>query len=266
MPDQPPEVQPDPATASSSSTPPPSDGRARLLAALRRPGSRGQVIVAVLLAVLGFAAVTQVKANGKDDQYVGARQGDLIQYINNLSLAATRTESEIAKLEGTRNALESDTKSRRTALERAQQQADTLGILAGTLPAVGEGVRITVTDSKKGSAVGADQLLNGLEELRDAGAEVIEINDKVRVVARTSFRDAPNGGVLVDGTVLRPPFVIDAIGSSHDLAGGLDFSGGFVSSVKDLGGKVDVHRTDKVVVASVVQVPQSQYAKPRPTG
>ena len=244
----------------------PVDGRARLAAAFRRPGSRGQVVVALLLAILGFAAVTQVKANGKDDRYVGARQGDLIQFINNLSLAATRTQTEITKLENTRNALESDTQSRRTALERAQQQADTLGILAGTVPAVGEGVRVTVTDPKNGTPVGADQLLNGLEELRDAGAEAVELNDNVRVVAQTSFRDAPSGGVLVDGTVLHAPFVIDAIGSSHDLAGGLDFSGGFVSSVKDLGGKVDVHRSDKIAVASVVEVPQSQYAKPGSTG
>ena len=63
---------------------PAQDGRSRLLAALRRPGSRGQVTVAVLLALLGFAAVTQVKANEQDDQFVGARQGDLIQYINNV--------------------------------------------------------------------------------------------------------------------------------------------------------------------------------------
>jgi len=93
---------------------PPSDGRARLLASLRRPGSRGQAAAAVLLAILGFAAVTQVKANGKDDQYVGARQGDLVQYINNLSLASQRTEAEIARLQQTRDALRSDTRSRRT--------------------------------------------------------------------------------------------------------------------------------------------------------
>ena len=77
--------------------PAPPDGRARLREALRRPSSRGQVIVAVLLAVLGFAAVTQVKANDKDDQYVGARQGDLVQYINNLSLASQRTEADELK-------------------------------------------------------------------------------------------------------------------------------------------------------------------------
>src|SRR4051812_8075223 len=86
-----------------------ADGRARLLAALRRPGSRGQAVAAVLLAVLGFAAVTQVQSNDRDDHYVGARQGDLIALINNLSLAEQRSENEITKLQQTRQSLGNDT-------------------------------------------------------------------------------------------------------------------------------------------------------------
>src|SRR5215213_2799687 len=111
-----------PKVPDTRSPAPGSDGRRRLLETLRRPGSRGQVVVAVLLALLGFAAVTQVKANDQDDQYVGARQGDLVQYINNLSLASQRAETEIARLEQTRDSLRNDTESRRTALERARDQ------------------------------------------------------------------------------------------------------------------------------------------------
>jgi len=244
---------------------PPSDGRARLLQALRRPGSRGQVAGAVLLAILGFAAVTQVQANNKDDQYVGARQGDLVQYINNLSLASQRTEAEIARLQQTRDALRSDTRARRTALDRARQQADTLGILAGTVPVVGSGVRVTVTDEKGG--VGSNQLLEGLEELRDAGAEAIELNNRVRVVAQTSLKDV-DGGVLVDGTVLRPPYVVEAIGSPHDLATALDFKGGFVDEVQrvDVDGTVQTQESDKVEISSVVEPATPRYAEPGATG
>jgi uncharacterized protein YlxW (UPF0749 family) len=253
--------------APRTSDPQPGDGRARLLRALSRPGSRGQVIVAVLLAVLGFAAVTQVKANNADDQYVGARQGDLVQYINNLSLASQRTEAEIAKLQRTRDALRNDAASRRTALERAQQQADSLGILAGTVPAEGQGVRITVTYGENSfGSVGADQLLNGLEELRDAGAEVIELNDRVRVVAQTSLQDDPAGGVLVDGQRLKPPFLIEAIGDSRTLDEALDFYGGFISAVQKVGGAVTVKQEDDVRITSVVKPLQAQYARPRTTG
>jgi uncharacterized protein YlxW (UPF0749 family) len=242
---------------------PEETGRSRLAHALRRTGSRGQLTVGVLLALLGFAAVTQVQSNGQDDRFVGARQGDLIQLINNLSLASQRADNEIARLESTRASLRDDTRSRRTALERAQQQASTLGILAGTLPAEGTGVRVTVTDT--GGGVGSNQLLEGLEELRDAGAEAIELNDKVRVVAQTSLRDV-DGGVVVDGTLLRSPFVVDAIGGAETLAGGLDFQDGFVDEVNRVQGKVKVLQSDKVEITSIVQPATPEYARPAPTG
>jgi uncharacterized protein YlxW (UPF0749 family) len=208
--------------------------------------------------------VTQVKANDKDDAYIGARQSDLIQYINSLDLASQRTQSQIAKLEDTRDALGNDAQARRTALTRARQQAATLGILAGTLPAEGTGVRVTVTDP--GTGVGTNQLIDGLQELRDAGAEVIELNDKVRVVAQTSLQDVEGGGVLVDGSTVRPPYVIDAIGDPHTLATALDFTGGFTSEVGQVGGKVAVQQLDKVEVSTVRRPKAPTYAEPGATG
>lgn len=256
--------KPEPTQREAQSSPP--DGRARLLAALRRPVSRGQAVAAVLLAVLGFAAVTQVQSNDRDDHYVGARQGDLIQLINNLSLAEQRAENEITKLQQTRQSLGNDAVSRRTALERAKQQADTLGILAGTLPAEGPGIRVTVKDPASGAGVGTNQLINGLQELRDAGAEVIEINDSVRVVAQTSMVDTAGGGVLVDGERVDPPYTIDAIGDPRTLATALDFTGGFIDEVEGVGGKVGVKQLQQVRVDSVRKPQKPRYAEPGSTG
>ena len=244
----------------------PVDGRSRLLAALRRPGSRGQVVAAVLLAVLGFAAVTQVRANGRDQNYVGARQGDLIQLINNLSLAQQRAQTEIAKLQRTRSSLGNDTQARQTALERAKQQAGTLGILAGTLPAEGPGIRVTVTDPASGAGVGSNQLINGLQELRDAGAEVIEINDSVRVIAQTSIVDSPGGGVVIDGKRVKAPYTIDAIGDPRTLATALDFTGGFNDEVNGVGGKVEVKQLQNLRINSVRKAVKPRYAQPGSTG
>jgi uncharacterized protein YlxW (UPF0749 family) len=259
-PEQPATSPADDATAGR----PPQDGRDRLKAALRRPGSRGQVVAGLLLALLGFAAVTQVQANDKDDAYVGARQGDLVQYINSLALASDRAESQITRLQATRDSLGNDTEARRTALARAREQAGTLGILAGTVPAVGPGVRVTVNDRSTG--VGTNQLIDGLQELRDAGAEVIELNDTVRVVAQTSLQDNAGGGVLVDGTSLRPPYVIDAIGDPQTLDTALDFTGGFVSEVRGVGGTVTVERLAKVEITTVHEAVAPKYAEPGSTG
>jgi len=241
--------------------PSPPSGRERLGETLKKPLSRGQVTAGVLLAVLGFAATVQVQEIGQSDVYSGQRQEDLIQLLNSLAAASQRTENEIAQLEQTRSSLRSDTDSRRAALEEAHRQADVLGILAGTLPAVGTGIVVTVEDSS--GAVGTDQLLNGLEELRDAGAEAIEINDTVRVIAQTSLTDGLNG-VIVDGVRLSPPYTIKAIGDSHTLAQALDFTGGFTDAIElpGIGGKVLVKELDNVEIATTRAPAPAEYAEP----
>jgi uncharacterized protein YlxW (UPF0749 family) len=117
---------------------------------------------------------------------------------------------------------------------------------------------VTVTDTKTG--VGTNQLLNGLQELRDAGAEVIELNGRVRVVAQTSLQDT-TGGVLVDGKLLRAPYVIEAIGDPETLSTALDFTGGFIAGVRTVGGKVVVDRLDKVEISTVRPASTPRYAE-----
>ncbi len=234
-------------------------GRDRLVAALRKP-SRGQAVVAVLLAVLGFAGVVQVRANDRDQNFVGARQSDLIALISTLALATDRAEAEIAELEDTRESLQDDADSTQTALAVARERVETLGILAGTVPAVGPGVRVTV-ESRTGT-LGTDQLLNGLEELRNAGAEAIEINDTVRVVAQTGLVDSPTEGLLIDGNPVQAPYVIEVIGDPYTLSTALDFDGGFIEEVEAVDGVVRVEELDTVEIAATSRVPEPTFAEP----
>src|SRR5204862_247268 len=77
------------------------------------------------------------------------------------------------------------------ALREARDRARTLGILTGTLPARGPGIVLTVVDPQ--GTVGADVLLDAVEELRDAGAEALQLSG-VCVVAQTPIVDDPAGG------------------------------------------------------------------------
>ncbi len=198
------------------------DGRSRLWRAFTRP-TRGQAVVAVLLALVGFAGVTQVRTNQVDDTYAGLRQQDLIDILNGLAGTTQRSEDEIQRLESTRDELQSDTSARQTALEEARQQAQVLGILAGTVPVRGPGVTITI---KAGSApVGVGPFIDMVQALRSAGAEAMQINHEVRLVAQTSFENG-TGGILVDGRLLEAPFTIDAIGSPDSLVDALRFPDG----------------------------------------
>lgn len=229
----------------------------RITRALLKPG-KGQVSAAVLLVVLGVAGVTQVRLAGSDDEYAGMRQADLIQALNGLQAASRRNEQDIRDLESTRDSLRDSNDRTATALEQARNELGALGVLAGTLPATGPGVRITVTVPE--SQISLNYLLDGIEELRDAGAEAMEINDSVRVVAQTSF-ETVDGGIRVDGRVLTSPFVIDAIGEPDGLTAALRFPGGFVDDLALDEGDVAIERTQDIEITVLRTPTRPRYAE-----
>ena len=230
----------------------------RIVRALRRPG-RGQVSAAVLLVVLGVAGVTQVRLAGSNDEYAGMRQEDLVQALSGLQAASRRNEQDIRDLETTRNSLRDNNEKTATALQQADDELGALGVLAGTLPATGPGVRITVSVPQ--AQLSLNFLLDGIEELRNAGAEAMEINDSVRVVAQTSF-EAADDGISVDGKVLHAPFVIDAIGDPDGLRTALNFPGGFVDDLALDDGHVSIKRSQHIEVSSLRSVSKPKYAEP----
>lgn len=248
-----------PPTASPGPKPEKS-GMDRLRRAFLRP-SRGQAVVGVLVGVLAFAAVTQVRLAGKDDTYANLREAELIQALNGLQAASRKAERDISDLETTRDQLRSSTQRRATALKQAQQEVQTLSVLAGTVPATGPGILITVRDPE--NQLSLNHLLDGLEELRNAGVEAVEINDRVRVIAQTSFEEDPDG-VRVDGVVLKPPYVIDAIGSPDTLAGALQFQDGFSDDVEADGGSVSIKKSDRIDVTVTRAPVKPRYAEAVP--
>ena len=198
------------------------DGRSRLWRAFVRP-NRSQVVVGVLLALVGFAGVTQVRANQGDDTYAGLREQDLIDILNGLADTTQRAQSEIQRLEERRDELRSDTSARQAALDEARQRAQVLSILAGTVPVRGQGVTISIKEVEGQVEVGP--FIDMVQALRSSGAEAMQINHEVRVVAQTSFEDG-TGGLLVDGHLLEPPFTVDVIGPPDLLVGALRFPSG----------------------------------------
>lgn len=253
MPDR---LPPTPQTASDAQSP---RGIHKLLASLRSRPGRGQVVVAILLAVLGFGAVVQGRASSESGDFAGARRGDLIQLLDSLDGARDRAESDLRDVRDDRLRLENSSTRDQAALRAAREEASTLAILSGTVGATGPGVVIRIDDPA--GQVGASTLLNVVEELRDAGAEVIEVNDSARIVAQTYFADDEDG-VSVDGNVVSSPFIIDVIGQPHTLSNIVTFPGGIGEEVESLGGSADVDERDTVDVTSLAVDREPEYAQP----
>lgn len=244
--------------ASPESSPEPSTASERLRRALFRPSPK-QVVAGVLLAALGFAAVTQVRLTGTDDTYSGLRQQDLIDLLDGLNGTRQRTEGEITRLEGVAEGLRDDSTKRQTALEQADAEVDQLNILAGLVPVTGPGIRLTITEDD--GRVELASLLDTIEELRTVRAEAIAINGKVRVIAQTSFTET-DGGFLVDGERIEAPYVIDVIGEPGVLSGAIDFALGPKKQLEDDGARVQVRELRTVDIEVVARRDEPRYAVP----
>ena len=90
-------------------------GRDRMRSALLHP-RRNQVVVAVLLAAVGFAAVVQVRTNDVDDSLSTLREQDLVDVLSSLAGTSQRARNEIDRLEGVKRGLQTDSEDRKSVV------------------------------------------------------------------------------------------------------------------------------------------------------
>jgi uncharacterized protein YlxW (UPF0749 family) len=238
---------------------PPPGGLRALGNALRPRANRSQVVVGVLCALLGFALVAQVSQT-QEDQLSSLRQSDLVRLLDDVTQRSGELEDQLSSLEATRDELRSGTGRERAALEVAEQQAETLGILSGRLPAQGPGVVIEVVEGEE--PLQAFSLFNVLEELRNAGAEAMEVNG-VRLVANSYFEDTSDG-VVVDGQVIASPYRWVVIGDPSTLETALEIPGGAMASLRAEGARTTIRQEDLVEVTATVEPGTPQFATPVP--
>jgi uncharacterized protein YlxW (UPF0749 family) len=110
-------------------------------------------------------------------------------------------------------------------------------------------------------------LLDAVEEMRDAGAEVIEVNNTIRVVASTWF-GSDGHGLVIDGKPVTRPITMEVIGEPHSLEEAARFRGGIVSEITGprIGGQVQIEQQNRVVIESLHAASENQYAHPASAG
>ena len=231
--------------------------RLRLMA--RPRATRANAFAALLAVVLGFAVATQVRST-QSQGLESLRQSDLVGILDNVTQQSSRLDDDARALQVTRDQLVNGSSSEAAALKAAQERLAALRILAGTAPAEGPGIRMTIDDP--GHKVTAPVMLDALEELRDAGAEAVQINS-ARVVASSSFSDSADG-VKVDGATMSSPYRITAIGGPETLGAAMQIPGGITETVRQLGATVRIEQ-DQGLTVDALQSPRTpRYARPVP--
>jgi uncharacterized protein YlxW (UPF0749 family) len=229
----------------------------RLKLMARPRATKANAFAALLAVILGFAVATQVRQN----QVLGLeslRQGDLVTILDNATLQSSRLDQNARDLQATRDELVSGSTNGAAALTAAQERLDALGILAGTAPAHGPGIRMTIFDPD--AKVTPPLLLDAIEELRDAGAEAIQIDD-VRVVASSYFGRA-GSGIEIDGISVPEPYTILAIGDPQTMSSAMEIPGGLSENVRGLPATITITQEKELEVGALHALRAPRYARP----
>lgn len=200
--------------------------------------------------LIGVGLVAVFRGQDTDEFLAAAREPDLVRLLDDLQARQTRLDGEILRLQAAEQRLRTGTTAE--ALQEAQQRADDLRVLAGTTAVRGPGIRLRVDGD---NAFFASDLLNTVQELRDAGAEAIEVNGR-RVVVNTWFDDAADG-ISVSGSVVRAPFEVLAIGGPATMATAMRIPGGVVDTVESQDGSVVITELDRVEITATAELPVS---------
>lgn len=225
-------------------------------------GRRFRIVGLVLLALLGFALAISVRSNRGPAGLATARQEDLVRILDDLDSRASRLRAQAGDLQQSRNRL-AGAEGDQAALDEARQRAQQLGILAGTVAAQGPGIVLTIDDPNR--QIQAEVLVDTIQELRDAGAEVIDLSG-VRLGVDSYVVDTSDGGLSVDGKTLTAPYRFTALGDSETLAQALQIPGGIVDSVAQRpGAKATIRSESHLAVRSLRPLPTRKYAHPAPS-
>jgi uncharacterized protein YlxW (UPF0749 family) len=219
--------------------------RQRLRALVAPQLNKTQAVIALACLVLGFGLSVQVQSTSSASSFSSLRQSELVSLLDRLTNRQDNLRREITQLQQEKAALY--TENGDAARKAAQERQDTLGILAGTEPATGPGIELTITDPH--TAINAADLLNAVEELRDSGAEVMQIGS-VRIGTDSYFLDT-EGGVIVDGQKLTPPYRLLAIGDPHTMGTAMNIPGGVLESLHRSGAEGTVRESESLSITAV---------------
>jgi uncharacterized protein YlxW (UPF0749 family) len=211
--------------------------------------NRPHLFIGLLFLILGLLVSVALIRPGDEETWRNARTEDLVQILDDLGARQDRLDAESARLTELQRDLESG--STVEALAESRRQLAALQVLTGTTPVSGPGVSIVITDPE--GVVDAAVLLDAVQELRDAGAEAIQVGES-RVVVDTWFADDPSG-VVVSGTPLTSPIEVLAIGDPDTMAAALSIPGGLADSVRTRGADFEASTAPSLSIS--VTVPET---------
>lgn len=227
-----------------------------LQALLARPRAVHFLLLIIGLA-FGIAVVTQVKAS-QTNPLEALDEEELVELLAELDSRDNALSAQQRDLEAQLRELHNEVDQAKAAKAAAQQRLETAEIAAGLVAVHGPGIEIVASD--QADAIPSHVFVTTLAELRNAGAEAIELNG-VRLRVNSWFLRS-DSGLEVDGVTIAPPYQWLAIGDPDTLSAAVGIRGGAVAQMRLAGAEVSVEHDQDLVIDSIASPITPRWAKP----
>ena len=141
--------------------------------------------------------------------------------------------------------------------KKMEEELSQANIMLGTTDVKGNGITVNLEDGK--DLIHQEDLIMIINELKNAGAEAISVNDQ-RIV-NTTFLSCDGNVILIDGNKIGTPFTILAIGNSEMLYGALTRNGGYIETLQKYGIKTEVKKATNLKISKYNGIIDSKYMK-----
>ncbi len=211
---------------------------------------RLQAALAVVLAIAGFLAVTQIRNELLIRQQLrlpSQRLEELGFMLREMERTRGQLEQQIVQMRGQLHDYEQGASQGRAHLQALGRQLDQFRVLAGHLPVSGPGVVIELKDSPFPLRPGDDpntvllhytDLQGVLNELFSAGAEAVAVNGE-RIVSTTGL-NCVGTTILCNTKRVAAPYRIEAIGDTAQMTAYLQRPESVVQSLRAFGFPVKI--------------------------
>jgi uncharacterized protein YlxW (UPF0749 family) len=205
--------------------------------------------------LLGVMLVVQLRTRRELDRTSSPAGSSSLGMLSALVEANARLRQERAALND--QIAEYQTALGQERLTVLVEELRRLRIANGLVETRGPGIQISLEDLL--SPVEMQDLVN---ELRNSGAEAIALNGH-RLIA-SSVVAASRETLIVDGQLLEPPYVFEAIGSPDDMETAMARQGGLLALLAQAHDRqgYEVIQQDHIVLPVHTRPPRFDYARP----
>jgi uncharacterized protein YlxW (UPF0749 family) len=214
---------------------------------------RAQLPIGIVCALLGVLLVTQFRTQRLTYEDIPRSSGDQATYISQLYDNNELLRKQVSDLTEELAQYKRDSASG-GSLDTLGRELQNLRMANGEVEVVGPGVSVLVDGE-----LSVFELQDLVNELRDASAEAVAVND-VRVVARSAIVDREEDGrIVVDRQPLTRPYRLQAIGDPDTLAPALERKGGLIAllEARDPPLQVRVYRHDIEDESNWIAIPRT---------